>query len=378
MDIVRGETEMKTTIFRSLITIVVLGLLATPAAGDVVLSGNAYIDGSGNLKYFSDGTVITTAGSGAGSQSDPWVFDLGGQNLDLNGYYIRGAVDYNTPQESTTFTNLDNLLNSSDNPGGVTSGSNGSLYFYGNAGSNTYPAGHIRVEAAGSISVNKVLTETGYVYGDLIHAGNIYLEAMGGPLTVDGYLSARHEGSSGSDVYGGTITLISNGTGAGVEVNGTSSRGYSIETNKYAYQIEQAGPVNITSAGDILIGDAVNLRGPDDAPLTLNSTGGIASMVNLDLDKVASATFASGGGASSITGSLLGFNTGSPDDGELDSAGIITYDPAVGDNSYLGGNTYNLASGGTLQPVPEPATLGFLALGGVMGLTRIIRRRRRI
>jgi len=56
-----------------------------------------------------------------------------------------------------------------------------------------------------------------------------------------------------------------------------------------------------------------------------------------------------------------------------DNGFSIYYDPASSDNDYLGAQTFPLPGGGQIAPVPEPATLSLIALGGLV----VLRRRRR-
>lgn len=55
----------------------------------------------------------------------------------------------------------------------------------------------------------------------------------------------------------------------------------------------------------------------------------------------------------------------------LHSAANIYYDPAIDDNGYLGGATYALDGGGTLAPVPEPASWTLLSVGALVLLRRM-------
>jgi len=185
--------------------------LAGTAGADTVLSGHAYLDGAGNLKYVSGGaTIATTGGAETGTRSDPYVFTFGAQNLDLNGYNIQGAINQNADQYSAKYVVGGNVLNG----GG---GGGGSFLSYANGATNGNWGGTVHVEASGSVNVNTVRTDSSYQAGGDKYSGDIYLKAENGPVIVNGYLSTWTEGPGWQHYNSGNVTVTSSGAVADIK-----------------------------------------------------------------------------------------------------------------------------------------------------------------
>jgi hypothetical protein len=255
-DAVRLEEAMEK--YTCLLSVsVLLVCFFTPAWAQVTLTGEAYIDAGGDLRYKADDTLIWATDGGSGTEADPFIFDLGSQNLDLNGYHIEGNSTALANQRTATWR-VGSILNSG-------AGGDGSFYS-GRTTVNGYDGATVRIEAEGSITVNNVRTESSYAAGLDLYSGAIYLEATNGPVTVAGYLSSMSEGPSWNapprDTKG--VTVISRGTGAGIMVMGGKSEDgiYSIRTDGYdeggSYSPRYAGNVKLQTDGNIVVSNGIS------------------------------------------------------------------------------------------------------------------------
>ena len=94
--------------------------LAGTALAQITLTGEAYVDASGDLRYKSGDALIRASDGGSGTEADPYIFDLGSQDLDLNGYHVEGNSVSAANQRTVTWR-VGNLLNSG-------AGGDGSFY----------------------------------------------------------------------------------------------------------------------------------------------------------------------------------------------------------------------------------------------------------
>ncbi len=215
----------------------------------------------------------------------------------------------------------------------------------------------------------------------------------GGPLSIisseavqisGDVLTYGHSGVSGATWFGGDVDITAAGTVSINGVNGidTRLRGDSSHSGSHAGDVTIA-----TTVGDVLIAGGFDLRlatgsGGRAGRLSLSTSdaaGGI-SVGSLDMDNFEYAIFSAGSSDSYVLGDVLNFVDGT-DILRADAGQKIYYDPNVAGNAYLNGLTYDLfasdgvSAGGVLTPVPEPATLALLTLGGLALTGTGIRRR---
>jgi hypothetical protein len=326
--------------------VVMAVMVASVASADTVLSGNAYLDGSGNLV----GTALTAA-SGAGTQASPYVFNVTG-NLDLNGYNISGASSINATQHSATYVVTGDVLNS-----GATGGS-----FLSYTNTNYRDGGDVRIDADGSIDVNNVWTKAQYQR----NAGDIYLWAKDGSVTLDGRVDTR---TGGGTYYAGHVVMRSEGTLAnqGITIDGTSG-GYSVVTRAFvSYATQRAGNVSLYTEGDVYLEGGINSRGGTGNVLVRGATGdpnAVAGDVeingSIDADSTTSTSGRHGGDLTVlaesllVNGNILAYNSASG----LSDAGTVRID-VTGDATIEG---YIRADCGASNYQSSPGTVDITAL----------------
>jgi len=303
----------------SCVVLAVAMVVAGTAAADTTLTGNAYLDGSGNLV----GTTLTATG-GVGSVTDPYVFNVAG-NLDLAGYNISGASSTANNQYSATWQVTGNVLNS-----GAGGGS-----FYSYTTSNYRAGGKVTIQADGSIALNNVRTYAKYMRD----AGDVYLWAKDGSVTLDGYIDTR---AAGNDYDAANVTLRSEGTLAsqGIAVNGKSGA-YSIITyGKVSYDCDRAGYVKLLTEGDVTLAGGINARrGYGDVTIRGDNTDTSVRAGDVEIGGDVAAdcykTYFRGGhltvqaNSLSVDGNVLLHNTGGHADGgnvKIDVLGDCTID----------------------------------------------------
>jgi hypothetical protein len=194
-----------------------------------------------------------TATSGTGTPADPYIFDVTG-NLDMGSYTIRGNTANNANQYSATWRVT----------GNVTGPGNFDSY---TAANSTY-GGHVRIEAGGTIALNRVTTlATAAQNGN--NAGAVYLWATG-TVTVATYIDTR-AGLSGN---AGAVTIRSEGpiSGQGISISGSvnsdstysDGKAYSILTESIYGQYAGAsgGAVSLYCRTNITLAAGISTRGP--------------------------------------------------------------------------------------------------------------------
>jgi hypothetical protein len=171
-------------------------------AADVTLSANAQLNGSGQLTNATQGVLLTATG-GTGTTNDPYLFDIAG-NLNLGSNTIVGNTNNTLNQYSATWR--------------VTGNVTGTGNFDSYADSNGKYGGNVRIEAGGSIALNRVYTRQRY--GTPINAGSVYLWATG-TVTVAGWIDTR---TGGGGSVAGSVTIRSEGpvSGQGISIQGTT------------------------------------------------------------------------------------------------------------------------------------------------------------
>ena len=204
-----------------------VGLTPQAGAADVTLTANAWLNANGQLTNTTQG-VLATATSGTGTQADPYIFDVSG-NLNMGSYTILG-----------------NTANTTYNQYSATWRVTGSVTDTGNFDSytsvNGYYGGNVRIEAGGTIALNRVNARANLNQ----NAGSIYLWATG-TVTVATYIDTRTGGSGAA----GAVTIRSEGpvSGQGITISG-SVNGY--DGNAYSILTEaRIGGFSATSGGAV-------------------------------------------------------------------------------------------------------------------------------
>ncbi len=196
----------------------------TLAAVDLTLTANAWLNGNGQLTNATQG-VLATATSGTGTQADPYVFGVA--NMNLGSYTILGNTANNDDQWSATWRVA----------GNVTGTGNFDSYTTANS---TY-GGHVRIEAGGTIALNRVYTRANLDR----NAGSVYLWANG-TVAIATFIDTRTGGSGAA----GPVTIRSEGpvSGQGITISG-SANGY--DGNPYSILTENAANGGNPSASDV-------------------------------------------------------------------------------------------------------------------------------
>lgn len=192
--------------------------------------------------------------------------------------------------------------------------------------------------------------------------------SLGGHVFLNGDI--LQDGASGacavSNIWTYSIFVGANGgRGGNVTITGyTDVHVHDIDTRS-GKSDATAGSVAITALPmNIQITGAINLRNTSNPAnsgnLTVNA-GGRVTLASLNLGNVKSALL-SAGERVEIVGALLGFPTETPANGLLDapSGTTIFYDDKLPANSYLGGASYVLKSGGRLSSGTQKGTVMLL------------------
>jgi hypothetical protein len=266
---------MRNTLY--FLTALALCVLLSPAArSDITLTGNAYIDSDGDIKYISGGAlVLADDGTGDGSHATPYVYDLGAQNLDLAGHYIRGAINDTSNQRSARYVLNGSVLG------------NGSFYSAPIMSQNGREGGSVLINANGSISVAHVWSAASYG----THAGSIALIATNGPVHVTGYLDASSEGPEWQAYNAGNVTVRSDGTGRGITITGQNGDGNSIRADGY---VRYAGDVKLFTQGDVRLAGGIATKQEGDVTIRGDSAGTTlagAVVISNDIYTAAAATY---------------------------------------------------------------------------------------
>jgi hypothetical protein len=269
----------------ALILALLAGLAPRAAWADLTLGANAYLNGSGQLINTSGGGVLLTATSGAGTQADPYIFDVTG-NLNMGTYTIIGntANNVGANQISATWR--------------VTGNVTGTGNFDSHTTANNYVGGHVRIEAGGSIALNRVGTYVSYN----AQPGDVYLWAMG-TVTVASWIDTHASGLVGN---GGSVTIRSEGmvSGQGIAINGNTG-GYSIFSTAYINASANGGNVALYCQANITLAAGIH-TGPG------SGTGGSVLIRGDSVSSTVRAGAVSIGGANGLkTGYALGVNCAS-------------------------------------------------------------------
>ena len=216
---------------------------AQARAADVTLSTNAWLNANGQLTNATQG-VLLTATSGTGATNSPYVFDIDG-NLNMGSYTILGNTANNANQYSATWRVT----------GNVTGPGNFDSYTTVNS---TY-GGNVRIEAGGTIALNRVNARANYNQ----NAGSVYLWATG-TVTIATYIDTRTGGSGAA----GAVTIRSEGpvSGQGItisgSVNGDDGNGYSILTEARigGYSATSGGAVSNYCQADVTLAAGISTR----------------------------------------------------------------------------------------------------------------------
>lgn len=370
-------------------------------AGNSLHSGYVTISNVGNISL---GTIDTrsSGGSGTTARSNAGYVTIGSQAAPAGTVRIDAILaNAGSRQPATPATGLG---------GNVTIYGSGDVLIQNEAGTvrgdirtdqwSAFTAGHINVQHNGSFRANDLLSYAVNTWSSGGSApGNITLNGnLGGDLEVRNIEAGVREDSSGITTATNAVT-IQNYTA--VHITGNVNMAC-LENHAATYK---SGDLNIFNIlGNLTIDGTVSLNHVDDAKdgqLKL-AAGGNITLASLDLGLVSLAEFQPGGFDSRIVGDLLGFDTSSSGGaGTLANPWVTTqtevrilpgavvwYDDTDPENAYLNGEFYytadiasNPGQGGVLAPlsaqtVPEPATLGLLALGGLAMTARTLRRRR--
>lgn len=250
-----------------------------------------------------------------------------------------------------------------------------------------YGSGHVRVmDGTGAPSDIQTWTGRNWYTGvpdsagavTVVHDGeflarNIYTYHLNDNFSRGGHVLLNGDGAgngasgacSVTNIYTYSIFLGAFGArGGNVTITGYSSVRVAKIDTRSGRNITDAGDVTITNiAGSIEITGVLDLRNLSDSAragdLVLRASGAV-NLTSLDLALLKSATVSSPVGIY-IDGILANFPTATPANGVLDAppGTSIYYKSKLSGNAYLGGNTYDLKSGGKLRSELRGAVLSF-------------------
>jgi hypothetical protein len=236
---------------------------------------------------------------------------------------------------------------------------------------------------AGAVSIDGTIRTRGS--RGFTAGGDVTINALS--LTVDGDLDTRGTSGKTSDQSKGGDIIIQTTDNAWIKGN-IDTRVIEYIHPSHGWKSLRAGNVVIESSdGSIDVDGGFDLRDESEdlvaeyGRLRLTALNGTITVGSLDLDKLFYVKFESGSD-STIEGELAGFVDGT-DKLRAPDGQKVFYDENLAANTYLGGLTYDLVAsdgvsdGGVLtpMPIPEPATAALLGLGGLLGLTGMLRRR---
>ncbi|MGW9404273.1 hypothetical protein ACWGQ2_09930 [Arthrobacter sp. NPDC055585] len=319
------------------------------------LNAAVLISGGGSLAL--NGTTVETSGTGANG-----VFATGtGSAASLQDVTVRtdgsfahaldvtegGSITAVSPSLSTSQDHSSAIA--TDRGGGDIQVSGGSARTEGGLSAVIY--------STGIIDVCGLMGSSAQAEAIVVEGANS-VQASSSDLTGGTHGAYMHSSTPGG-TGGGTLT-ISGGTLTAQNGNAVYVDGVSVTINlSNAAKLEpgSGSVLGVTNNGSAsaslteteLEGEFTADAGSSlDISLTANSKiTGTLSNVGLDLDNTSTVDLTADSTATSVAGALV---TGSEITNITGNGHTITYDPAAEGNSYLNGQDYDLAGGGTLRP----------------------------
>lgn len=317
----------------------------------------AILVSGGSRLYLADATVNAagTGSNGVFSTGEGSLIELQGVTVNADGSFAH-AVDA-TDGGSVTGSDL-TLRTTLDHSSAIATDRGGGTVMLNNGTADTSGELSAVIYSTGNISVCGFSGQSAQAEGVVVEGANA-ATVTSSDLTGATHGAYLYSSTPGGSRNGGTLSL-SDGSLTGTGGDGIRIEGVAATVNVTDNTALSAGSgnlVNVTDGGSgtlqltetKLEGDLTADGGSSlDAVLNSNSTvTGTLNNAGITLDNTSNLTLTSDSTASTVSGALL---AGTEATNITGNGHQLTYDPGQPGNSYLGGQTYSLAGGGTLAP----------------------------